>query len=63
MCIVFVSNSNAIQTVVPYGLDTIIITRKKICTCLLQRQQGTLLNIFNNPLVESTDEVPVDMEN
>lgn len=55
-------NSNAIQTVTPYGLDIITITRKKISTYLLHRLQGELLNIFNNQLVESTDEVLVDME-
>lgn len=57
-----IPNSNAIQTVTPYGLDIIAITRKKISTYLLHRLQGELLNIFNTQLVESTDEVLVDME-
>lgn len=57
-----IPNSNATQTLTPYGSDTIAITRKKICTYLLHRLQGELLNIFNNQLVESTDEVLVDVE-
>lgn len=34
-----IPNSNPIQTVTAYGLDTIAITRKKICNHLLHKLQ------------------------